>query len=286
MSFQQKLKNNEFVVTTELCPPKGADLTSFKEKADILKGSVDAVNVTDNQRAMMRLSPLVASMVLLEKGIEPLYQMTCRDRNALAIQSDLLGASALGVDNILALTGDHISAGNNIRSKAVFDIDSVHLLQTITGLNNGVDINGDEIKGHTNFFAGAAVNPASTPFDVVGIKCEKKIKAGAKFFQTQAFFSADILKEFKEKVYIGDTKILAGVLLLKSAKMARFLNEKVPGVSVPYHMIEMLDKSDNPLETGIDLAAEFIRSLKGIADGVHIMCIGKEEKTIDILERI
>lgn len=286
MNFQEKLQAGEFVITTELCPPKGTDLTSFKAKADILRGSVDAVNVTDNQRAMMRLSPLVASMVLLEKGIEPLYQMTCRDRNALAIQSDLLGASSMGINNILALTGDHITAGNNKRSKAVFDIDSVHLLQTITQLNNGVDINNDEIKGHTNFFAGAAVNPASTPIDIVAMKFEKKIKAGAKFFQTQAFFNADILKQFKENVNTNGTKILAGVLLLKSADMARFLNEKVPGVSVPYHMIEMLEKSNNPLETGIELAAEFIRSLKGIADGVHIMCIGKEEKTIDILNKL
>lgn len=286
MNFKEKIEAGQFVITTELCPPKGTDISEFNKKAEILKGSVDAVNVTDNQRAMMRLSPLAASVFLLEKGIEPLYQMTCRDRNALAIQSDLLGASALGIDNILALTGDHISAGNNKRSKAVFDIDSVHLLQTISNLNNGFDINNDPIKGSTNFFAGAAVNPASTPVDVVAIKFDKKITAGAKFFQTQAFFDPQILKDFKENVKNQDVKILAGVLLLKSAKMARFLNEKVPGVTVPQEMIEMLDKSSNPLETGIEIAADFIKGLKGIADGVHVMCIGMEEKTIDILNKI
>lgn len=284
--LKEKLKQNKFVITAEIAPPKGTNLDFFLTKARLLKDKVDAVNVTDNQRAMMRLSPLVCSHLLLKEGLEPIYQMTCRDRNRLAIQSDLLGASVLGIKNVLALTGDAIAAGNHPQAKAIFDIDSVHLLETINKLNHGKNFNGKEIEGKTDFFSGAAVNPGSEPADLVLLKFAKKVKASAKFFQTQAVFDVEKFKAFMDAVKKYDVKILTGILLLKSAKMAHFLNENVPGVEVPPKLIAELEKAENPLQKGIEIAAGLINSLKGISHGVHIMCIGMEEKVLDILKLV
>lgn len=284
--LKTKCNRNEFIITAELCPPKGTDIDPFLDKAKLLKDKVDAINVTDNQRAIMRLTPLVCSHLLVKEGIEPIYQMTCRDRNRLAIQSDLLGASVLGINNVLALTGDHISAGNNKQARAVFDIDSVHLLQMINKLNHGTDFNDTPLQGKTNFFSGAAVNPGSEPLEAVLLKFTKKVQAGAHFFQTQAIFDTEKFKTFMKQIKQHNVKIFAGVLLLKSGKMARFLNDNVPGVEVPEHLIAELDNAKDPLEKGIEIAAALIRELKNIAHGAHIMCIGMEEKVLDIVQAV
>jgi 5,10-methylenetetrahydrofolate reductase len=283
--LKDKLLSNEFVVTAELCPPKGADTAPFVAKAHLLKGKVDAVNVTDNQRAIMRLSSLAAAYILKREGVEPIYQLICRDKNRIALQSDLLGASALGIENVLALTGDLITAGDNKTAKPVFDIESVQLLQIASALNHGKDANGAALKGATHFFLGSSVNPGSTPIEPVVIKFEQKIEAGARFFQTQAVFDIARFKGFMKCVQGSGAKILAGILLLKSAKMARFLNDNVPGVKVPDHLIEELEKSADPIKTGIEIAARQVNEFRGICAGVHIMCIGSEERTIDIIEQ-
>ncbi|MDP8263721.1 MAG: methylenetetrahydrofolate reductase [Candidatus Ancaeobacter aquaticus] len=283
--LKEKLKNNEFVITAELCPPKGADIGPFREKARYLKGKVDAVNVTDNQRAIMRLGALPAAIFLKNEGVEPVYQVICRDKNRIAIQSDLLGASAFGIDNVLALTGDMITSGDHQSAKPVFDIESVELIKMITSLNQGRDYNGTELKGATNFFIGTSVNPGSSPIEPVLFKFEQKIIVGAEFFQTQAIFENDKLESFMAHARNFDTKIIAGILLLKSARMAHFLNENVPGVKVPDLLIQELENAESPIEKGIEIAARQLNEFRKVTDGVHIMCIGSEEKTVDIIEK-
>lgn len=281
--FKEKLDKGEFVITAELCPPKGPFAGFFKKKADLLKGKVDAVNITDNQRAIMRMCTLAASKLAQDSGLEPILQITCRDRNRIALQSDLLGAYSFGIKNVLALTGDYVSEGDHPQAKPVFDLDSVLLIQTISGLNNGVDMSGKQLNAKTDFFIGAAVNPCAEPKEPHLVSFEKKVETGAKFFQTQAIFEIDKFIKFINYAKHFPIKILGGILLLKSAKMARFLNENVPGVNVPQELIERLEKSKEPLKTGIEIAREQIKQLREICHGVHIMTVGNEELVEEIL---
>lgn len=304
--FKQALLAGEFVITSEVGPPKGADVSEMLHHAQVLKGKVHGANVTDNQSSVMRLGSLAACHLLLDEGVEPVFQLTCRDRNRLAIQSDLLGAYALGIRNVLALTGDHILVGDHPQAKPVFDIESVQLLQVIQRLNSGRDCStrmgrkelpeGTELQGKTDFFAGAVVTPEADPLEPQLMKFEKKIKAGAQFFQTQAIYDLDKFAKFMDYAKPLGTKILAGILLLRSAGMARYLNNFVPGINVPDSLIGKLEEAKEKagedkklaaklqLEAGIGIAARQIKQLKGVCDGVHIMAIGLEDKVPQIIE--
>jgi 5,10-methylenetetrahydrofolate reductase len=282
-ALKEKLSKGEFVITAELCPPKGPDVSSFIGKAKLLKGLVDAVNITDNQRAMMRMSSIACAKITTDEGLLPILQITCRDRNRIAIQSDLLGASAFGINNVLAITGDYVSEGDNPEAKAVFDIDSAILIKTIAGMNDGIELSGKILKGKTDFFIGAAVNPCAEPVEPHRIAFEKKVSCGAQFFQTQAIFDIDKFSEFMDYAKNFPVKVLGGILLLKSLKMAQFLNENVPGVYVPDVFLKRLERSKDPMQTGIEIAREQVEELKKICHGVHIMTVGNEERVVNIL---
>ncbi len=275
-----------FIITAELQPPKGPDISRFIEKARLLKQEVHALNVTDNQRATLRLSSVAGCVILEREGITPVLQMTCRDRNRLAIQADLLGAHALGIRHVLAITGDDISAGDHKEAKQVFDLDSIQLISMISGLNKGLSSSGTQLKGRTEFITGAVVNPFSIPEELNLLRFDKKISAGAKFFQTQAVYDIEGFKKFMDKVANRGVKILAGILLLKSSRMAHFINKNVPGVTVPGNLIEEIENSKDPLMKGMEIAANIIRELKGVSDGVHIMAMGMEEMIPGILEMV
>jgi 5,10-methylenetetrahydrofolate reductase len=285
-NLQQKLSRGEFAVTAEVCPPKGCDTSLFIQQSKALSGIVDAINVTDNQGANMRISPLAASCLLLREGIEPILQLTCRDRNRLALQSELLGAAALGIQNILALTGDHICFGDHKEAKAVFDLDSVQLLEAIKSLENGVDLSGKQLEGAPLFFTGAAAAPNAEPFELTLFKLRKKAAAGAKFFQTQALFDTDKLERFSDAVKPLGVKTITGILLLKSAGMARFINKNIPGLRVPDEIIDELEASSNQAQTGIDIACRLARAVKPYSDGLHIMAMGREEAIPEIVRAI
>ncbi len=289
MSFRNILNSGKFVVTAEVGPPKGTDVKEMIHHMELLKGKVDAVNVTDNQSAVMRICSMAVCKIAIEHGLEPILQMTCRDRNRIGLQSDLLGASILGIKNVLCMTGDHVSAGDHKGAKPVYDVESVQLLKMVDGLNNGKDMSGSDLKGTTDFFQGAVVTPEANPIEPQLIKFEKKIRAGAKFFQTQAIYDIEKFKEFMKYARKFPVKILAGFVVLKSAGMANFLNNNVPGIRVPQALIDELKAAgkEKALDTGMDITARHIKQLKDekICDGVHIMAIGMEDKVPTIMER-
>jgi methylenetetrahydrofolate reductase (NADPH) len=281
--LQQQLASGRFVVTAEIAPPKGVDLEAGLMRADCLEG-ITAVNVTDNQGANMRMSPLALAVLLARRGIEPVLQLTCRDRNRMALQSDLLGAAALGVENLLLLSGDHARFGDHPAAKPVFDLDSVQLLQVVRELEAGHDMSGRPLVGAPRFFAGAAVTPEAEPFELMLQKFTKKVAVGARFFQTQAVFDPEKLERFMETARPFDVPVLVGVLLLKSARMARFLNENIPGVRVPDHLIQRLEGAHRPLEEGVAIAREMTSHARRLCHGVHLMTLGMEERIPEILQ--
>ena len=289
MNFKEALNSGKFAVTAEVGPPKGTDIKEMLHDAEALKGKLDAVNVTDNQSAVMRINSLSICKILLDMGHEPILQMTCRDRNRIGLQSDLLGASVLGIKNVLCMTGDHPNAGDHKEAKSVYDIESVQLLRVVDSLNNGKDMMGNEMKGGTDFFQGAVVTPEADPVEPQLMKFEKKVAAGANFFQTQAIYDIGKFKEFMTYARKFPVKILAGLVLLKSAGMANYMNKFVPGIKVPGDLIDELKAAgkEKALDTGINIAARHIRQLKEeeICDGVHIMAIGAEDKVPLIMER-
>ncbi len=289
MSFKEALESGKFVVTAEAGPPKGTDIAEMRHHMQLLKGKVDAVNITDNQSAVMRISSTAVCMIAMQEGLEPILQMTCRDRNRIGLQSDLLGASILGIKNVLCMTGDHVSAGDHKEAKPVYDIESVQLLQVVDGLNNGRDMMGNELRGPTDFFQGAVVTPEAKPLEPQLMKFEKKVAAGAKFFQTQAVYDMGKFKDFMAHARKFPVKVLAGFVVLKSAGMAKFLNNFVPGIAVPDELIEELRAAgkEKALDTGMDITARHIRELRdeGVCDGVHIMAIGMEDKVPEIMKR-
>lgn len=289
MSLRDLLNSGKFVVTAEVGPPKGTDIKEMRRHMELLKGKVDVVNITDNQSAVMRICSLAVCKIALEHGLEPILQMTCRDRNRIGLQSDLLGAAVLGINNVLCMTGDHVSAGDHKGAKPVYDVESVQLLRIVDGLNNGKDMYGNEMKGATDFLQGAVVTPEANPLEPQLIKFEKKIRAGAKFFQTQAIYDIDKFREFMKHARKFPVKILAGFVVLKSAGMANFLNNNVPGIKVPQALIDELKAAgkEKALETGLNITARHIKQLKeeNICDGVHIMAIGMEDKVPLIMEK-
>jgi len=284
--LQHKLDAGEFVVTAEVCPPKGSDCAEFLAKAKALQGIADAINVTDNQGANMRISPLAAAALLVREGIEPIFQITCRDRNRMALQSDLLGAAALGVRNVLALTGDHISFGDHRQAKPVFDLDSVQLLGAIAELGRGRDLAGNPLCGAPTFFAGAAAAPEAEPFEATLFKLEKKVAAGARFLQTQAVFDPSRLSAFREAVAPLGVKVIAGILLLKSARMARFITANIPGLRVPDHLVAELENAGDPLSAGVEIARRLAREAKPFCDGIHVMAMGREDLIPEIVKAV
>ncbi len=289
MSFKDALNSGKFVVTAEAGPPKGTDIKKIVHEVELIKGKVDAVNVTDNQSAVMRISSTSFCKIILDMGLEPILQMTCRDRNRIGIQSDLLGASILGIKNVLCMTGDHPNAGDHKEAKPVYDIESAQLLKIVDGLNNGKDMMGNDLKGATDFFQGAVVTPEANPLQPQLMKFEKKINAGANFFQTQAIYDIDKFKEFMQHSRKFPVKVLAGLVLLKSAGMANFMNKFVPGINVPQNLIDELKEAgkEKALDAGIAIMARHIKQLKddNVCDGVHIMAIGAEDKVPLIMER-
>ncbi|MCE9624768.1 MAG: methylenetetrahydrofolate reductase [Deltaproteobacteria bacterium] len=283
--LQQQLESGAFVVTSEIAPPKGPDLTDFLEKASLVKDRVVAINVTDNQRAIMRLSSLIASVALVEKGIEPIYQLACRDRNRLALQSDLLGAAALGIRNILPLTGDSVAQGDQKEAKPVFDLTSVKLMALVQKLNQGLSYNDHALSGKTDFFMGGAVDPKNIGSTAFFQKMEEKMKYGATFFQSQPVYDLDQVEKFHLYCEEHRVKSLIGVLLVKGPKQAAFLNSHVPGIKIPEEIIQKFNGASDPLQVGIDFAAQQIRELRGISHGIHIMTIGREDLVPEILDR-
>jgi len=287
VSLQLELEAGKFVITAEVGPLKGTDTTEIEEVAELLKDKVTAANVTDQQSSVMRLGSLTVSQLLVKKGLEPIFQMTCRDRNRIALQSDLLGAWVMGIKNVLAITGDLPALGDHPQAKPVFDLDSVQLLWAISRLNAGYDIVGNELQGKPDFFPGAVVKVESdteAAMELQLVKMEKKIEAGARFFQTQAVYDVDHFAKFMKRVEGLGVPVLAGVIPLKSAGMARFMNKNVSGVFVPEELIERMAEAEDRTATGIEIAANLIKDLKGLCQGVHIMAIGWEKRVPQILD--
>jgi len=281
--LSQQLAAGQFVTTAEVAPPKGVDLAPVLTVAAKLQG-VTAVNVTDNQGANMRMCALVLAGELQRHGIEPVLQLTCRDRNRVALQSDLLGAAALGIENLLILSGDHSKFGDHPDARPVFDLDSVQLLNVVAGLVNGSDMADRPLSIAPRFFPGAAVNPAAEPFDLVLRKVRKKVESGARFFQTQAVFTRFELERLSSAVSPLGVPVLAGILLVRNAKMARFLNANIPGMSVPDEVVNRLEGAADPLAEGVAIARETVGLARDLCQGVHLMTLGFEDKIPEILQ--
>ncbi|UCD87763.1 MAG: methylenetetrahydrofolate reductase [Desulfobacterales bacterium] len=289
MSLREALESGKFVVTAEVAPGKGTDVEHLLEDAAVIKDRVDAVNVTDLQSSVMRLGSMAFSHFLTEMGIDPVYQVTCRDRNCLALQSDLLSAWALGIKNVLALTGDHPVLGDHPKARPVFELDSVSLLDVIGKLNSGVDMVGNELKGSPDFLAGAVVNPGAdneAALDLQIMKMETKIEAGAKFFQTQGVYDLDAFEKFMKRIEGFDAKILGGIILLKSVGMARFMNKNVSGVFVPEPLIQEIKAAEDKAQASREIAVRLIKGMKDLCHGVHIMALGWESKIPAILDEV
>ncbi len=285
-SFRTAAQSGEFLITAEVCPPKGGDPSHMVKMAQLLKGRVHAVNVTDGSRAVLRMCSLAASAILLQHGIEPVCQLACRDRNRLALQADLMGAQALGIRNILALTGDPVKAGDHPDAKSVFDLEAVRLLQLIAKLNSGSDANDKPLSdGVTDLFAGAAVDPQLKSWSGLQRRFERKLEAGAQFFQSQLISDFERLEKFMDKIAANtDKPILAGIFLLKSAKNAQFINKNVPGVNIPQAIIDRLAAADEPLQEGMKIAAEQVHLARQLCQGVHMMAVKREDLIPKILD--
>ncbi|MGQ0666167.1 MAG: methylenetetrahydrofolate reductase [Nitrospiraceae bacterium] len=280
------LDQGTFAVTIEYNPPKGTNISSVLDNAKQLVGRVHGVNVTDNTAAVVRAGSLPVCRLLYEMGHDPVMQLTCRDRNRIAIQSDLLGAHMLGIRNILCLTGDYPTVGDHKEAKPVYDLDSVQVMQLVQGLNNGRDMAGNKLDGSTAFSIGAAVTPEADLLGPVLAKFEVKVKAGARFFQTQAVYHPELFASFMKAVRPFKVKVLAGILLLRNAKMAEFMNANIPGMSVPKEMIEELKAAgDKAEDVGVDIAVGTINAVRPYCDGVHIMAIKGIHRLGEILTK-
>ncbi|MFA4843303.1 MAG: methylenetetrahydrofolate reductase [Candidatus Omnitrophota bacterium] len=286
MTFKEKIQAGKFLITGEVGPPKGADVSHLLEEADLFKDRVDATNVTDIQSSVMRVGSLAVSYLLKQKGHTPVFQVTCRDRNRLALQSDILSAAILGIENILILTGDHQSLGDHPQAKGVFDLNSVQLLEVIKGMEEGHDMVGNKLEGAPpKFCLGAVVNPGADPIEPEIIRLEKKVRAGAEFIQTQAVYEPEKFKAFMEMVKHIKVPILVGIVLLKSAGMAKFMNKNVAGVFVPDNLIKEMEATKDKKATSVEIGARLINELKGTCQGVHIMPLGWDDLIVKVLDK-
>ena len=287
MLLQQALATGTFAITAEVTPPRGGDPVRTLQAAAALQGRVHAVNVTDGSRAVMRMSSIAVCRLLLDAGIEPVLQMACRDRNRIALQADLLGAHALGLRNLLCLTGDPVRSGDQPTARPVNELESVRLLDLVRQLNLGLDpVKGELPDGGTAFFAGAAADPQSPSRSGLIARLRRKQQAGARFVQTQMVSDADALRRFVDEIAgpLG-LPVLAGVFLLKSAKNASFINRVVPGANIPQALIDRLAGAVDPAAEGITIAAEQVDQYSRIAQGVHLMAIKAEERIPEILRQ-
>ena len=295
MRSESKLENiiesGEFAVTGELGPPKHCDTEKLRENIGHLKGSVDAANITDNQTAIVRISSLATASICIKEGLEPVMQMTVRDRNRIAMQSDILGAGAIGVTNLLCLSGDHQTLGSHPESKGVYDLDSMQLIQAVKNMRDGPRfINGEEIKFPPKLYIGAVWSPTSEPLDYRILRLVKKVAAGADFIQTQGIYNVErfshIMEDVRKEGLHEKVKIMAGVIPIKSVGAARYMQRNVSGVDVPEEVVTRLKSAQDPAAEGIKMAQEIIhdlREIKGVA-GVHVMAIAWEKKIPEIME--
>jgi methylenetetrahydrofolate reductase (NADPH) len=286
--FEEKLGSNNFIVTTEVGPPKSVDVSEMVHHIKLLKDKVDAINITDHQSSVMRFPSIGGCLLVKELGGEPILQMTCRDRNRLALQAELLLAYSRDITNVLCLTGDSIDVGDHKDAKPVFDLDSVQLLKMIRILESGVDMGGNELGAAPKFCIGTSVHPEADFIEPQLIKFDKKVAAGAQFFQTQGIFDLASLRRFMQYASQFDVKILAGIIVLSSAGMAKYMNKNVPGIIIPQTLIDEMAavEKGKGLEKGIEIAARFIKTIKEekLCNGVHIMAVGNENIVPDILE--
>jgi len=276
MTLREKINSGKFIVCGEIGPPQSCDGDVIRRKAQYFKGIADAVNITDNQTAIPRLSSIASAKILLDEGVEPIIQMTCRDRNRLAIQSDLLGAAALGIRNVLCLTGDYQKLGDNPEAKGVFDLDSIQLIATVAQMNSGYLLSGREMKKAPEFLIGGAANPFAVPFEMRLIRLYIKVKAGVNFIQTQPVFDPELIRWMEKVVEMGlheKVAILAGVMPVKSVNTLLHMREDVPGVKINDVYIRRMEKAADPQAEGIKIAIEIIQTVKNIKGvrGVHIM---------------
>ncbi|MDD6679333.1 MAG: methylenetetrahydrofolate reductase [Firmicutes bacterium] len=289
MRITELFQDGQFVVTAEVGPPKGIHIDGMVEEAKKYLSGVHAVNVTDNQSSVMRLGSLATCKVMKDAGLNPIFQLTCRDRNRIALQSDLLSAAMLGIENVLALTGDHTKLGDHPQAKPVFDLDSVSLLHTMCQLEKGVDLGGNALVGEPPRFAkGAVVSPCSDSVDAQLVKMERKVMAGAEYFQTQAVFEPEKFISFMEKAKQFGKPVQVGIIIPKSAGMCKFMNNNVAGVHIPQELIDRLSADKERTKagiTGVEIAAEIIRACKPYCQGVHIMSLGWEAKIPSLLEQ-
>jgi methylenetetrahydrofolate reductase (NADPH) len=286
VKLAQALASGQFTVTAEVTPPRGGDVHRTLEAASSLKGCVHAVNVTDGSRAVMRMSSLAVCRLLLDNGIEPVLQMTCRDRNRIALQADLLGAHALAIPNILCLTGDPVRAGDQPDARPVNELESVRLLRLAASLNAGIDpVNGQLPDGGTNLFCGAAADPHTRSWSALAKRVRRKWEAGARFMQTQMVMHPDALKRFVDEITgpLG-LPVLAGVFLLKSARNAMFINRVVPGAAIPQELIDRLAMATDPASEGIAIAAEQVVAYASLCQGIHLMAVKAEERIPQVLK--
>jgi len=283
--LKKALESGQFVVTGEIGPPKGVALDRCLHDAEMLREHVTAINVTDLQSAVMRIGSLAVSAKLVERGLEPVYQLTCRDRNRLALQSDLLSAWALGIENVLCLTGDHPILGDHTEAKPVYDLDSVQLLKAASTLSQGYDMAGHELESVPGFFLGAVVTPGAEPLEPQIIKMKKKIEAGARFFQTQAIYEPEKFEQFMSQVQGFKLPIIAGMVVLKGAAMAKFMNANVAGINVPESIIKEMEevKKEDRKKKAVEITARIIRQVKPLCQGVHIMPLGWDELVSEII---
>ncbi len=282
--FERKLGKKPFLVTMEVNPPKGTDLSEILAAVERVGALVDAINVTDGSGAIMRASSVAVAKEILDAGVDPILQLTCRDRNSLALQADLLGASILGIRNLLLLKGDDPKAGDHPEAKPVFEIDSAGLMRVARGLTEGKDMTGNVLKGLPYFCIGAAADPGAKDLEVETQKLKAKIDGGAQFFQTQAVFNAAPLRAFMERAKPFGKPVLAGILLVKSAKMARYMNEHVWGIHVPEEIIARFERAGDKRGECVAVTAELIRAVRESANGVHLYVLGWEDLVPDILK--
>ena len=280
------LKSGKFTVTCELNPPKGTDLEKLFKKADMLKDREVAINITDSAGSNMTMAPIAVSHFLKHRGIEPILQITGRDRNRIAIQADLIAASALGITNILTMSGDPPQHGDHPEAKPVFDLNSTQVLDAMKSMQTGKDLGKNALEGNPEFFRGAVVNPGAKDLETEFVKMEEKVSSGAQFFQTQAIFEPDALEKFMITAKKFDVPILAGIIVLKSTKMANYLNSYLPGISIPENIIKSLDLSDRDAikKESISITANIIKEIQDMCDGIHVMAIGWENTIPNILD--
>ncbi len=285
--LREVLESGQFAVTVEYNPPKGTNVAAIMDNAKALVGKVHGVNVTDNTAAILRAGSLSVCRLLYEMGHDPVMQMTCRDRNRLAIQSDLMSAHILGIRNMLCLTGDYPTVGDHKDAKPVYDLDSIGVMQVIHALNQGKDLAGHKLQGPTDLYIGAAVTPEQDPAGPMLAKFEAKVNAGTKFFQTQAFYDVEKFLSFMQAVRKFPVKVLAGILVLRSAKMAEFMNDNIPGIEVPQALIDELRAAgdERALDVGVQIAVRTINAVRAHCDGVHIMAIKAVDRLPEIIQK-